>query len=304
MGRPAPKFGDFIGQRRTVAFVRRTLEGAQARGEPFPHALVHGPSGVGKTLLGRAVASEMGTGTIAAMGYDNLGVLSEKLRRLALHDILLVDEAHRLGNAEQEMFLGVIDDLAIPGPAAGERVDIPAATLVLATDQPGRLLPALIKRLLDVPLFFYAVDELKAIVEVMAGLPEINVLLTPQAARRIAEVSGGLPRLARQHLVALRLMNPDAEKQALGQPDVQDYLDARGFDSQGLGLLESRYLEVVARAGAASLETIALSLGRDERYVRQQIEEPLVRRGLIRITINGRQLGPAGREWADRRGGD
>jgi Holliday junction DNA helicase RuvB len=243
----------------------------------------------------------MGTNVIEGMGYNDRVALAEKLVRLRRHDILLVDEAHRLGFAEQELLCEAIDDLVVPG-AGDERVDLPPWTLVLATDQPGRLLPALRKRLaLDAALDFYPVDELKAIVEVTAAQPAINLLLTAQAARLVAEVSGGLPRAAKHHLQSIRLLHTDAESRPLGQPEVRRYLDASGFDEEGLGPLACRYMEILARSGASSLESLSLALGRDERYVRHEVESPLVRRGLVRISPAGRRLTVAGREWADRR---
>jgi Holliday junction DNA helicase RuvB len=305
MPRPAPRFRDFIGQKQRVDFVRRQLAGAQVSNEPFPHSLFRGPSGVGKSLLARALAAEMGTDTIEAMGYDDRSVLGEKLGRLRNHDILLVDEAHRLGYSEQELLNEAIDDNSIPAPAPGPadgRVALPPWTLVLATDQPGRLLDALFKRVvLEVQLDYYPLDELKEIVAAMAGQPKINILLTAQAAKLVARVSGGLPRQAKQHLQMLRNFYPDAESREIGVAEVRGYLDARGFDEEGLSPSECRYLEVLARLGASSLESIALALGCDQRFVRREIESPLVRRGLVRIASSGRQLTAAGREWVGRR---
>jgi Holliday junction DNA helicase RuvB len=236
------------------------------------------------------------------MGYDVRAVLGEKLGRLRDHDILLVDEAHRLGFAEQEMLIEAIDDHIIPGPAADERKTIPPWTLILATDQPGRLLNALRKRIAHrVSLDYYRDGEVKEIVEVMAS--RMNILLSPQAAGLVAQVSGGLPRQAKQHLLALRLYYPDAERRKLAVADVRGYLDAEGFDGDGSGPLECRYLDVLARPGdgSYSLESIALALGCDQRYVRQEIESPLVRRGLVQVTPAGRRLTAAGWERADRR---
>jgi Holliday junction DNA helicase RuvB len=302
MPRPPSRFHDFVGQKQFVDLVRQQLEGTQARNEPFPHALFCGPSGVGKTLLARALAAEMGTGVVEAMGYDDRSVLGEKLGRLRKHDILFVEECHRLGYTEQEMLNEAIDDNSIPAPAPGPadgRVALPGWSLVLATDQPGRLLDSLFKRiLLVVPLDYYRIDELKEIVAVMAK--QLNILLSAQAAKLVASVSGGLPRRAKQNLLMLRNFYPDAESREIGVAEVRAYLDARGFDKKGLGPEEGRYLKVLARRGASSLASIALALGYDQRFVRREIEVPLVRRELVQITPSGRALTPSGREWVNK----
>jgi holliday junction DNA helicase RuvB len=313
MPRPAPRFRDFVGQKRVVDLLRRQLVGAQGHNEPFPHALFHGPSGVGKTRLAQALAAELGTAVVEARGYDNKLTLSDKLSRLRDHDILLVDEAHRLGHAEQELMTEAIDLGTIPAPAskpagppggpAGRedgRVAIRPWTLVLATDQPGLLLDALYKRIvIEIALDHYPLNELKEIVAAMAS--QVNVLLSPQAARLVAESSSGLPRRAKQLLHGLRLFHPHSRDRQLELSEVREFLDARGCDATGLNQMECRYLEAVARLGAGSLESIAQALGSDHAFVRRQIEPALLRRGLVRIKPAGRQLTDSGREWAKGR---
>jgi Holliday junction DNA helicase RuvB len=102
MPRPHPKFHDFIGQRQQVVFIRKQVDGAMARGEPFPHTLLLGASGKGKTMLARAIASEMGTNVIDATGAADRDALVVKLAGLKARDVLYIDEAHRLDRDAQE----------------------------------------------------------------------------------------------------------------------------------------------------------------------------------------------------------
>jgi Holliday junction DNA helicase RuvB len=302
MPRPLPKFRDFIGQTPMVAYLRRALAGVQTRHEPFPHALFLGPSGVGKTMLARALAAEFGTALIETRGYEDRATLAQKLAGMAAHDFFFIDECHRLRPPEQELLCEVIDCDSIPtpdrkrpgqGPAEQARTPLKPWTLVLATDQPGLLLDALSKRIVvEVPLTYYSPPEMKEIVEAMAT--EASLLISPQAARLIADVAGGLPRRANQLLKNLRLFHPNAEAQQLGLSEIRSFLDAAGVDVVGLNRSERRYLEVVTELGGASVESIALALGTDVDFVRRRVEPNLVRRRLVKISSAGRQLTPLG----------
>jgi Holliday junction DNA helicase RuvB len=302
MPRPVPKFHDYIGQKRIVDYLRRLIDGALTRNEPFPHTLMLGPSGVGKTRLSKALSTEFKTDVVEAMGYEDRAALSGKLVSLSTGDFLFIDECHRLHGPEQELLCEAIDRKSIPntdrkrsdqGGAVIERTVLKPWTLILATDQPGLLLDALRKRIdVEVSLPFYTGREMKEIVESMAS--DLNLLLSPQAALLLADVAVGLPRRAKQLLRNLRMFHPGAETQQLGLPEVREFLEASGVDKAGLNTSERRYLEVIVDLGGASLETLALGLGTDIDFVRRQIEPNLVRRRLVKITSAGRQITPKG----------
>jgi Holliday junction DNA helicase RuvB len=304
MPRPSPRFHDFIGLKPTVDYLRHLIDGATTRGEPLPHTMLLGPSGVGKTRLSRAIAAEYGTSLVEAMGFEDRACLTQKLVGLSTNDFLFIDECHRLRGLEQELLCQAIDGGTVPAPnqrradpavPQGEWIALKPWSLILATDQPGLLLDALRKRIdVEIPLAYYEVKELKEIVASMAG--ELNMLVSPQAARLIATISAGLPRRAKQILKNLRLYFPGSEARQISLEQVRGFLEASGFNEAGLNIMERRYLDFVADLGGASLESIASGLGTDSDDVRRQVEPNLVRRHLVKITSAGRKLTPKGVE--------
>lgn len=170
MARPVPVFGKFVGQGRTVGLLLRQLRGAQARGEAFPPALFVGPSGVGKTALAKELAAEAQTCFFVVSGNATVEEVAEVLIHAKMGDFILVDEVHQMAPPAQELFFPVIDDHEVPAWARGKpkgaaepttSVVVQPTAIVFATDQPGKLLPALVKRVAITAQFrFYNVREI------------------------------------------------------------------------------------------------------------------------------------------------
>jgi Holliday junction DNA helicase RuvB len=267
-----------------------------------------GPSGVGKTVLAKALAAEYRTNIVETMGYKSRPELAESLETLRSGDFLFLDEAHRLGALEQELLCEAIDKKSIPNVAKkrderGEvaaRVDLQPWTLLLATDQPGQLQNALLKRI-DVPvrLGLYPPKEMREVVEALAERE--HLVLSPQAARLIARTSGWLPRQAKLLLHNLRLDLPHAKDRYINQADVQDFLRHQGIDPTGLDPLQQQYLLRLAECGNASLESLTLLVDVDDVYLRRHVEAPLIKRRLVEVYSRGRRLTPEGRQWVEER---
>jgi Holliday junction DNA helicase RuvB len=300
MGRGPYIVGDFVGQRKVMMPILRIQDGAIARGEAAPHMLFQGPSGTGKSMGADTLRKRAGT-TVTKFLNATVGEIVDRLTTLKASDIVFFDECHNLANDVQEMLFEVIDSDQVPGQSASpnastEPIKIQKLTLIFATDQPGKLLNALIKRIpLTVQFRLYSTSELKEIVARIAARRKI--LLSAQAARQLASACNGLPRRAEHHVNNLRLSFADSERRQLGIEDVRDYLTGLGLDEHGLGTNERKYLRFLRRNKVASLESLAGHLGTDSEYVKSQVEQQLRFRGLIAVGRNGRVLTKKGREW-------
>jgi holliday junction DNA helicase RuvB len=302
MGRGPYQIHEFVGQKEVLAPVLRIQDGAMARGEPSPHMLFRGTSGTGKSLASATLGKRAGTTVIKFVGKATPPEVATRLVGMKPCDIAFFDEAHRLPEDAQELLFEVIDAGQIPGhivnPAGPkEPVTIPPITLIFATDRPGKLLNALLKRIpLVVRFRAYRLDELREIVALIAD--RRKVLLSPQAAGRLAQVCHGLPRRAEHHVDGLRLTFEDSERRQLGAEDVREYLSGLRIDEDGFGEDERLFVRFLRRNRSASVETLAGYLGTDIDYVKAQVEQALRFRGLVTVGHRGRVLTKKGREWA------
>jgi Holliday junction DNA helicase RuvB len=305
MARPVPKFNGFIGQRQAVAILQKQISGAKTLAQPLPPIMFSGPSGLGKTFLAQAVAAEMGTASNVLTGQSELADIVGAMRHCNVGDILFIDECHNLPPKLQELFYPVIDEhrrpewaaksVPLPNGGEGDPRAIKSFTVILATDKPSQLLNALRKRMtLWIVLEYYTSQELRQIVDLHATK---LMLLTPQAANRIAEISRGLPRNVRHHLQNLRRHLASEAGELIGVDGLGSYLRCFGIHDNGLTSIDRRYLEALRQRGCASLETLSAVLGQDRVWVRQQIEDYLLRMHFIVIGPRGRELTSTGQAW-------
>lgn len=310
MGRPIPSFHGFVGQRDIVTSIQTLCRGAASKGEPLPHIRFDGPSGSGKTRLAKAIAQEMGTSCleIYSSGQSRKVQVAEMLAQVKKADILFIDEIHSLPADCQELLYPAMDRLEVPAidsekhiVVEGKWMTVQPFTLIAATDQPGRLAKALRQRMvLRYTLGNYTEPELRQIAfNHAAGL---NMLLTPQAATRLAQAARGIPRRARHLLDSLRTATVDLNAE-ITKAHVGRHLRSLGIDSDNLTPTDRRYLSALRKgAGRMSLSSIALQLGLDTETVYQETEVYLQGKGYMNIGSGGRHLTDAGRELVTERG--
>ena len=289
---------DYVGQPQVREQMDIFIKAAKLRQDALDHLLIFGPPGLGKTTLANIVANEMGVNIRTTSGpvLEKAGDLAAMLTNLEPHDVLFIDEIHRLSPAIEEVLYPAMEDYQLDimigeGPAARSiKLDLPPFTLVGATTRAGSLTSPLRDRFGIVQrLEFYSVEDLTSIVARSAGC--LNLELEQQAAFEIARRSRGTPRIANRLLRRVRdyadvrnggVISVDVAKQALSMLDVDD----AGFDYLDRKLLSA----VIERfyGGPVGLDNLAAAIGEERDTIEDVLEPYLIQQGFLQRTPRGR----------------
>ena len=292
-------FGDFTGQQKVTDNIKVFVMAAKQRSEPLDHVLLHGPPGLGKTTLSFIIANELGSNIKITSGpvLDKPSDLAGLLTNLEAHDVLFIDEIHRLNPIVEEYLYSAMEDFRIDimldsGPnARSVQIGLNPFTLIGATTRAGLLTSPLRARFgINARLEYYDSQLLTKIVKRSAVI--LNTPIEDDAAFEIARRSRGTPRIANNLLKRTRDFAQIKGNGTITIAIAQLALKALDVDENGLDEMDNRILSAIIekfKGGPVGLTTIATAVGEEAETIEEVYEPFLIQEGYIKRTSRGRE---------------
>ena len=298
---------EYIGQDRVRDNLQVSIQAARGRRESLDHVLLYGPPGLGKTTLAYVIGNEMGVAVRSTAGpvIEKAGDLAGMLTDLQAHEVLFIDEIHRMAPAIEEILYPAMEDYELDivigqGPGARSvKVPLQKFTLIGATTRAGLLTSPLRARFGIVHrLDFYADPDIEEIVRRSSRI--LNVEIDPDASQEIARRSRGTPRIANRLLRRVRdfaqvradgRVTGEVTRAAMKLLEVDDH----GFDEVDRKLL--RTIIDKFNGGPVGINSIAAAINEEKDAIEDMYEPFLIQAGFLDRTPRGRVATPRAYEY-------
>ncbi|MFH1161682.1 MAG: Holliday junction branch migration DNA helicase RuvB [Candidatus Jorgensenbacteria bacterium] len=292
------QWDDYVGQDKVKENLRLIIDAARGRGESCDHLLFYGQAGLGKTTLAYLIGKELGATVHSTSGpaLERAGDIAALLSNLEPHDILFVDEAHRLNKLVEEILYPAMESRRLhlivgKGPSARTfSLDLPPFTIIAATTRANLLSAPLRSRFGAIfRLDYYRTEDIEKILARSARI--LGVTLTQEAFALLAGAARFTPRVANRLLKRTRDYAQVHNHQKIDLEAVEKTLALLDVDPVGLEHADHELIRTIIEkfnGGPVGVRALGASLNEEPGTIEDIYEPFLMQLGFLERTPGGR----------------